>query len=320
MQNDDRQEELERKIAEAVALAQSVVEDNERESHAENGNTDSPETEAVMTEPGGERKKLLWKVVLGVSSVVLLVCICLIVRYAFAHNRSDRANRTLREYVDYGTDGATESDASPKQDAGIDDVIFPHVKVDFDELQKKNQDICAWIYIPGTDVDYAVLQGSDNSYYLSHDAYGEYSPDGAIFIDSANSRGFSDFDTVMYGHNMSSGTMFKTLHNYEDEEFLRNNRNVYVYTPNSTLCYTVFAAYRTNDRHIFTYNDFSDKKGRRSYIDGIFDENFDTGVVQNDQKIDVDSRLLTLSTCCGMDGKRWIVQSVLTGEIEADAR
>ena len=102
---------------------------------------------------------------------------------------------------------------------------------------------------------------------------------------------------------MSSGTMFKTLHNYEDEEFLRSNRNVYVYTPNSTLCYTVFAAYRTNDRHIFTYNDFSDKKGRRSYIDGIFDENFDTGVVQNDQKIDVDSRLLTLSTCCGMDGK-----------------
>ena len=65
MQNDDRQEELERKIAEAVALAQSVVEDNERESHAENGNTDSPEIEAVMTEPGGERKKLLWKVVLG---------------------------------------------------------------------------------------------------------------------------------------------------------------------------------------------------------------------------------------------------------------
>ena len=154
--------------------------------------------------------------------------------------------------------------------------------------------------------------GSDNSCC--------HCPDGAIFIDSANSRGFSDFDTVMYGHNMSSGTMFKTLHNYEDEEFLRNNRNVYVYTPNSTLCYTVFAAYRTNDRHIFTYNDFSDKKGRRSYIDGIFDENFDIGVVQNDQKIDVDSRLLTLSTCCGMDGKRWIVQSVLTGEIEADAR
>ena len=58
MQNGDRQEELERKIAEAVALAQSVVEDNERESHAENGNTDSPEIEAVMTEPGGERKKL----------------------------------------------------------------------------------------------------------------------------------------------------------------------------------------------------------------------------------------------------------------------
>ena len=52
MQNDDRQEELERKIAEAVALAQSVVEDNERESHAENGNTDSPEIEAVDDRTG----------------------------------------------------------------------------------------------------------------------------------------------------------------------------------------------------------------------------------------------------------------------------
>ena len=92
-----------------------------------------------------------------------------------------------------------------------------------------------------------------------------------------------------------------------------------MYTHQTVRC-VIRCLLHTDDRHIFTYNDFSDKKGRRSYIDGIFDENFDTGVVQNDQKIDVDSRLLTLSTCCGMDGKRWIVQSVLTGEIEAEAR
>ena len=51
------------------------------------------------------------------------------------------------------------------------------------------------------------------------------------------------------------------------------------------------------------------------YIKNIFDKNFDTGIVKNDEMVDVDSNLLTLSTCCGMDGKRWLVQAVRTEEI-----
>ena len=187
---------------------------------------------------------------------------------------------------------------------------YPDLQVDFAALRSVNKDICAWLYIPGTDVNYPVMKGGDNSYYLTHDADGNYSPDGSLFVDVANSTKFTDFDTVIYGHNMSSGTMFKTLHNYEDESFWEDNRNIYVYIPGEVLTYHVFAAYRTNDRHIFTYNDFSDKDVRKSYLDGIFDEKFDMGTVKNDDDVDVDSCVLTLSTCCGMDGKRWLVQAV----------
>ena len=107
--------------------------------------------------------------------------------------------------------------------------------VNFAGLKTQNGDICAWIYIPGTDVDYPVLQGSDNAYYLNHDAYGEYSPDGSIFVDAGNNLDFEDFDTIIYGHNMSTGTMFKTLHNYEDDSFWESNRNVYIYLPDRVM-------------------------------------------------------------------------------------
>ena len=95
---------------------------------------------------------------------------------------------------------------------------------------------------------------------------------------------FEDFDTIIYGHNMSTGTMFKTLHNYEDDSFWESNRNVYIYLPDRVMRYEVFAAYRTNDRHILTYNDFSDKEVRKEYLLNIKSERFDEGIVKNDQK------------------------------------
>ena len=137
-------------------------------------------------------------------------------------------------------------------------------------------------------------------------------------MDAGCGDGFDDFDTIIYGHNMSTGTMFKTLHNYENDEFWDENRNVYIYLPDRVIRYEVFAAYRTNDRHILTYNDFSDNGVRENYIQNIKDKNFDEGIVKNDQNIDIDSTLLTLSTCCGMDGKRWLVQAVKIDETSTD--
>jgi sortase B len=183
--------------------------------------------------------------------------------------------------------------------------------VDFEGLQAENPDICAWIYIPGTDINYPILQGEDNSYYLSHDAYGDASSDGAIFIDSGNDREFTDFDTIVYGHNMYSGTMFKTLHQFENEDFWDYNRNVYILMPGKVNIYKVFAAYRTNDKHILTYNDFSNIDVRKAYLQNMFDKKFDTGIVKDDVDVDEKSNILTLSTCCGMTGKRWMVQAVL---------
>ena len=312
------QSEAERRLSEAIALAQSIVDENNKKTQQtifpelDSGQDKSTEVAGAGSMPGKKDQKIGWKMVFVLSVLAVLICGGLIVRYMVGHNRSLRAEKKLKTYVDTNSEISTErTDTQVTEDASI---WYPDLKVDFTGLQSQNPDICAWIYIPGTDVDYPVLKGTDNSFYLSHDAYGQYSPDGSIFVDAGCGDDFDDFDTIIYGHNMSTGTMFKTLHNYEDDEFWNENRNVYIYLPDRVIRYEVFAAYRTNDRHILTYNDFSDKAVRDNYIQNIKDKNFDEGIVKNDQNIDIDSTLLTLSTCCGMDGKRWLVQAIKIDE------
>ncbi len=321
MTDDMEDGSFEKEIAEAIALAEKVLAENNK-----SGDMHTPETPYQKEKPPGNSidaagidrtpdredntgasHRNVWRIVFVCSAVVCICCAFLIVRYVIGHVRSQKVNRKLQSMVTTESTG-TETEADTEK--AVTDPDYPDLQVDFTALRSVNKDICAWLYIPGTDVNYPVMQGGDNSYYLSHDADGNYSPDGSLFVDSANSKEFTDFDTVIYGHNMSSGTMFKTLHNYEDDSFWEKNRNIYVYLPGKVLTYHVFAAYRTNDRHIFTYNDFSDKEVRKRYLDGIFDKEFDTGTVKNDDKVDIDSHVLTLSTCCGMDGKRWLVQAV----------
>lgn len=300
--------ELEKQIDEAVSIARSVLEDREREPDAEQAGDVQASEETC--EDGGNR--LLWRLVFVLAVIAAVVCAVLTAIHIVTHRRSERVNSQLREYVDYDAGSQT---VTVQEDAGAEpDYTAMDIKVDFEELAAANDDITAWIYIPGTDVNYPVMQGDDNSYYLSHDAYGRYSPDGSIFMDAACGSDFSDFNTIIYGHNMSGGTMFKTLHNYEDAGFLETNGSVYIYLPDRTLRFEVFAAYRTDDRHILTYNDFSKKEARQSYLNKIYDEEFDVGTVKNDETVDVDSSILTLSTCCGIDGKRWLVQGVLAEE------
>ena len=93
--------------------------------------------------------------------------------------------------------------------------------VDFSKLKEENQDIYAWITIPGTNVNNPVLQSSDDdTYYLDHNRSGKASPYGAIFSQSMNALDFSDPVTVLYGHNTDDPIhLFRSLHNFEDANF-----------------------------------------------------------------------------------------------------
>ncbi|CAB1240618.1 NPQTN specific sortase B [Ruminococcaceae bacterium BL-4] len=92
------------------------------------------------------------------------------------------------------------------------------------ELQAINPDVCAWLTLDNTHVDYPVLHGTDNSRYLNTDFYGKYSLGGSIFLDYRNSADFTDSYSLLYGHHMDGGAMFGDIVNFENETYFTQHQ------------------------------------------------------------------------------------------------
>ena len=187
------------------------------------------------------------------------------------------------------------------------------VPIDFEALKNKNPDAYAWIKIPGTQIDYPILQsGTDNSYYLNHTIDHEEKTEGSIFTENYNTKTFEDPNTVIYGHDMKNGSMFQNLHNYMDRSFFDENREVLIYLPDQILHYKIFAAYIYDNRHILQSFDFGNKEIYQAYLDRIFSMRDMNSFVDTSMDITSEDKIITLSTCyAGISSQRYLVQAVL---------
>ena len=184
--------------------------------------------------------------------------------------------------------------------------------IDFDTLTAQYPDIYAWIRIPGTKVDYPIVQREgDNAYYLNHTIDGRKRTEGSIYTEDYNSKDFEDANTVIYGHNMKNGSMFKTLHKYKDKQFLLDNSEIYIYQKDRVLKYKIFAAYIYDNRHLMLSFDFEDENIFRNYLNNILTKRDISSNINTDVGVTVDDRIITLSTCNNNDAQRYLVQAVL---------
>ncbi|MBQ8143368.1 MAG: class B sortase [Butyricicoccus sp.] len=180
-------------------------------------------------------------------------------------------------------------------------------EIDLAALREVNDDIIAWIMIPDTQVSYPIVQGSDNDYYLDHTWKGEYNGVGAIFMEQHCAPDFSDFNTIIYGHNMRNGSMFGELRHYSDPAFWQAHPSVYIADGSGVHKYDVFAAHEVGVRTITYGLSIEDEALRQEYIDfTLEDSELDTGIVPT-----TNDKMLVLSTCTGRGySTRWVVQAV----------
>ncbi|MDO4566812.1 MAG: class B sortase [Oscillospiraceae bacterium] len=182
-------------------------------------------------------------------------------------------------------------------------------QVDFTALKEVSEDVAAWIRMPGIEViDYPVVHYNDE-YYLNHSWQGEYSAHGAIFIEEINSPDFTDYHTVIYGHKMLDGSMFGSLRSYEDAEYyVENGGLIYIYTPETSLTYEIFAVeYVTAADPVVYTVFFSPGEEYTAFLSAMSDRAiYDTGVSVSDT-----DRVLTLSTCSQRENVRFTVHAKL---------
>lgn len=108
-------------------------------------------------------------------------------------------------------------------------------------LRKMNPEIVAWIEVPGADISYPVVQGTDDTYYLHHSFSREKDAFGTIFLGSVHKKDFQESHCFLYGHNMEGNMMFANLNRYEEKEFWEECPEFYVYTPEKLLNYRIFS-------------------------------------------------------------------------------
>lgn len=191
------------------------------------------------------------------------------------------------------------------------------IPINFDYLKGENEDIIGWIVVDGTLIDYPILYDTTyNYYYLNHNYEGTSTGYGSIFVLGENAGDFTDFNTVVYGHNMLDGRMFAQLHRFRDKNFFDSHGQIIVYTPERQLTYQVFAAYRRDNLDIIANTDFSTKALIDEYIESVYAQ---TDLAQFNPALEVTSsdRIITLSTCIGNPAYRFVVQGVLVDEAQA---
>lgn len=196
---------------------------------------------------------------------------------------------------------------------------LPENPIDFAALQDQYPEVVAWIQVPDTNINYAVMQsGADTpeDFYLDHNEAGEKKRYGSIYIQRYNQADFSDPNTILYGHNMASGIMFANVHKFKKKDFFSAHEYLYVYLPGHVLTYRIYSLFPHNPRHLLWAYDFDTEAGRQQFIDKTLNPKTSTKQVREGVVPTTDDRLITLSTC--VNGSQNTDRLLLVAVLEED--
>jgi Uncharacterized protein conserved in bacteria len=247
------------------------------------------------------------KLYLGIGCLCLIVSLVLL--YYGLPKRAPEKPIQVKEAASavavYASEGETRQTKGP---------------IDFSVLNQINEDIYAWLYIPGTEINHPVLQSQkgDNDYYLTHTVDHQKDDNGCLFTEYFYSDKTFDIPvTVIYGHRRRSGDMFGQLEEmYAVPGSLEQYSEIIVYTPEKELHYQVIGESEFSNRHIPNYYwRFKDHQLIISFLEDVkryhsMNKQFNEGI-----SISTEDKLLVLSTCLAHDDdQRFLVIAKLVGE------
>jgi len=251
------------------------------------------------------KKKKIWTILLFAAILGCIAALCVLCVHLYEQYTAGQP------YIEPPVTEPQDEDTNFFPEA-----VKPH-GVDFEALWAINPDLCAYIIIPNTKVEYPIAYEAiqNDNFYLTHNIYRDYEFAGCIFMQDLNRMDFSDPNTILYGHNMRNGTMFGDLRLFREPDFFDDNAYIYIYTPGHKLTYHIFAAYDYDNRNIMLAFDFTDKAVFQEYLDYAVNPTKASGVLTRPLEVTADDKIVTLSTCFhDIKTKRFLVQGVLIND------
>ena len=258
-------------------------------------------------------KKIILYIILFLSSLLVIYSLSKIIIWIDDTDKSGKLSEELKElskdenivFNDY----ELVNPPKDKNDIYWIYVDTKFIQVDFKTLLDKNKDTVGWINVGGTNVDYPVVQYSDNEFYLNHSFDKSYNKVGWIFLDYRNSLDNLSLNTVIYGHNRKDNNMFGSLENTLKEEWFNNKSNhvIKLSTPYQNTIWQIISVYEIKKEVYYMTTYFKNKEKYKEFLNTIIKRSkfdFNTSVDTNDL-------ILTLSTCKDMYGNRIVVHSKL---------
>ena len=291
---------------------------------------------------GRAAKQRFYAILTCVFAVIFICAVIWLIVYFVQNSRAQDNMQEIKDnYIEeaqtqesaapteHSEEATTEQQTSMAESIASSEVVVedplaayevPEKTIDFDALrEQENEHIYAWITIPGTVIDYPVLQHPEEiGYYLNRNLDHSTGYPGCIYSQLYNSKEWDDPMTVLYGHNMKNGTMFAGLHQYADPEFFAENKYVYIYSEDKVRVYEIFAAYEYTNVDLVLMRLYGGEKQYGEYLDSIYTldglkNNFDTEI-----EVTTESKILTLETCIANQAeRRYLVQAVLVAEGDA---
>lgn len=270
-----------------------------------------------------KKSEVIIAILLDLVGVIAIVALSSIALEYFGGNR---AYKKLEEYVilpdeqeDWPMVGESTEPVQPRQQDAFDDADGEEVtanvvyygrspQVDFNALRMQNSDVVGWIYGPGTKINYPVVQGEDNSFYLTHMFDGKENKCGSIFMDSLNNTDFSSTNSILHGHHMKNGSMFASLAQYESQAYYDSHPVLWLVTPEKSYQVVIFTGFVTDTSSEVWQIEFATKEEYESWLDRMKK----AGMFKSDVTPQAEDQILTLATCSyKYDDARFVVMGIL---------
>ena len=169
------------------------------------------------------------------------------------------------------------------------------------QLQGQNTDIVGWLEIENTNINYPVLQGADNNYYMTHNYKNEKSKNGSIFLDADYNWDIPSNNLLMYGHNLGNGMMFQELLKYEKESFYQEHPVIRFTTAEEDAEYEIISVFKSrvyykSEKNVFRYYYFINNESEEEYNEFVKNAK-NASLYPIDATASYGDQLITLSTC-----------------------